>query len=92
MLIQKQKSILTQNQISIGFAYHKIIENLRRYYKNGRNLFSVGSTEFDVHGLLAASIIAGKHVHLVWKKGTGKTLVGDVIAQSIFGGKGFYLR
>ncbi len=73
-------------------TYLDLTETLSRYFVSSTPVLTCGGKAFTINDVVAAAIQSNTNMYLIGSRGTGKTLLGEVISRSIFGEKGFYLR
>ncbi len=73
-------------------TYLSVRRQLRRYFKNKTPLLDSGSRTFTIVDVVAASVLSKSHVLLVGSKGSGKTLLSEVLKIGVFGDGGLHIR
>lgn len=73
-------------------TYLDIKERLDRYFVNDNPMLTCGAKTFTISDVVTMAVQSNTNMYLVGSRGTGKTLLAEVIRRAVFNDDGFYLR
>lgn len=73
-------------------TYLEVKGALDRYYINRTPMLTCGEKQFAINDLVTIAVLSNTNMYLMGSRGSGKTLLSEVVRRSVFNDSGLYLR